>query len=70
MPRLFRKSALRSAPSAPQHLSFEPANGKPPQQPNTLAARPGVVVAPDASSLVGRLRPHVAFLAALLGAGC
>ena len=28
MPRLFRKSALRSAPSAPQHLSFEPANGK------------------------------------------
>src|SRR5829696_10197900 len=45
MPRLFRKSALRKAPHAPQNLSFEPANGKPPQQPNTPAACPGVIVA-------------------------
>ena len=54
MPRLFRKPALRSAPSAPQHPSFEPPNGKPSWQPNVPAARPGVVVAPDASSLLGR----------------
>src|SRR5918994_2888167 len=45
IPRLFRKSALRSASSGPQHLTLEPANGKPPQQPNAPATRPGVVVA-------------------------
>ena len=45
MPRQFRKSALRSAPSEPQHLTLEPANGRPPQQPNAPAARLGVVVA-------------------------
>jgi hypothetical protein len=45
MPRQFRKSALRSAPSETQHLTLEPASGRPPQQPNAPAARPDVVVA-------------------------
>jgi hypothetical protein len=44
MPRLFRKSTLRSALSAPKYLTFEPANSKPHQQPNAPAARADAVV--------------------------